>query len=336
MALSHRQEQARVCGLAGLAFICSDYALYFVLEVRGYTLMLALLLAVVWLHLRWFARPSLRRALPYLLAQTALVYVQFTSGVVVALLGLRVVLAAPPGKRWRCTAAWVGIMLGTGLLFLPLLPQFLLVNRANANVIATTGSPGIDLDASLGWVLRALSARQEVVFVLLLALALGGLLLATWRGGRVRRANTLWLLVWALGLPAFAFVTLAPAGLFTPRYLLPALPGLLLLVGVGLAGWRAGWRAVCQCGAVLCCCCCCWLRPGSRSTSARITALNARCATCCANWRRAPSRGMCCCLIRCATAPIPTGGPFMSRCISRPAACGGDRRRWQARRACGM
>ena len=133
--------------LAGLAFGVSGYAVYFLLEVRGYGLMLTLAAALVCLHARWLKAPTWRRAIPYVLVQALLLYTRYADAMVIAaLLGLHVLLSAPR-LLWR----WLVIAALSGLLFAPLLPDFwdFYVNRRDAHV--ENPDPGIFLRGPELW-----------------------------------------------------------------------------------------------------------------------------------------------------------------------------------------
>jgi len=113
-------DSHRAGWMAGLAFATSNYAVYFLLEVRGYSLMLVLTAGLVWVHARWLKQPTWRRAILYVIVQALLFYTRFVDSMLIAaLLGLRVALISP-----RRVGRWIGVMVMTGVLFVPLLPQF--------------------------------------------------------------------------------------------------------------------------------------------------------------------------------------------------------------------
>src|SRR5215813_2955644 len=92
--------------LAGLAFATSSYAIYFTLEIRGYSLMLLAETAFIEIFLRWLKRPTLLRTLALLAVQIAMLYTHFILGVVIALSFVHLLLNAPRRLwRWLVVAA---------------------------------------------------------------------------------------------------------------------------------------------------------------------------------------------------------------------------------------
>lgn len=235
IAIGRRFGGALTGWLAGLALAVSGYALYFMLEARGYTLMLLLVQASVYLHLRWFDRPTVRRALPYVLAQTALIYTHFTSLLVIGILGLRVLLAQP-----RRFPAWLAIMSITALLYVPMIPQAWEVFGIGRTLIESAGF-NLTLADRLREIYSAYSVGADVLFALLLVLTSFGLALHIRRANRAERANLLWLLAWGVGIPAFAYLGLAQTRVFSPRYISATMPAIFLLIGMGLAALHPRW-----------------------------------------------------------------------------------------------
>ena len=96
---------------------------------------------------RWVRWPTWRRAVPCALVQIGLLYTHFTSGLVIALTALYVLLALPRRMWWR----WVAVMGAVGMAFLPLLPQFIDSYRlrspacARGSAILLSQRLGIDL-----------------------------------------------------------------------------------------------------------------------------------------------------------------------------------------------
>lgn len=226
--------------LAGLAFGVSGYTVYFYLEARGYGLLLALAAAVVWLHVRWTRRPSWRRMVPLVIAQVLLLYTHFTGGVVLALLAIHMLIAVPR----RVWPRWVPVVILTGVGFLPLAPQLVRSWRLRQDGLAggaashLLGDPDVMLDAytmHAPWWGLALVVLAGVGWVAWLRHA------RSWQPvGAIA-----WLAAWGVGVPVWAYLTRDSIGLFSTRYLAYSVPGILLLVAVGLAyvprrGWLAG------------------------------------------------------------------------------------------------
>jgi len=212
--------------LAALAFGTSSYALYFLLELRGYSLMLLTEAAFVYCYLRWRKNPSLRRSAVLWLSQVAMLYTQFILVVILMLAALHLLLTMP-----RRFLRWLIITLLTGVAFLPLLPQFL----RGVNLRSTVGDNGslpsyflYGFDSFY----RAYSAHWDIWFAVLLGLVGLGLLWAVRRFGWL---TLLWLLIWGVGIPLAAYIEREHFAAFTTRYLSFTMPAAFLLIGAGLA-----------------------------------------------------------------------------------------------------
>lgn len=217
--------------LAGLALGTSGYAIYFMLEVRGYTLALVWIALTVILHARWLAKPTPARTVAYAIGQALIFYTRFPSGMLVPiLLGLRVIIQSP-----RLIGRWTGVMLLTGVACLPLLPQVIEVYRVRASVIETTGLPAYFFHDA-GYLFRAYSQHHDGLWSVVLLLGVGGWLIALRRQpDRTLIATLAGFGVWGLGVLVFAYLTRGTIGLYTTRYLVFTLPALMLLLGTGLS-----------------------------------------------------------------------------------------------------
>ncbi len=218
--------------LAAFGFSTSSYALYFLLELRGYTLMLLLESAFICLYLRWLKHPSLRRSLPLLVVLIVMPYVQFITGVVIAGATLHLLLSRP-----RLLVRWGALIGLAGLGFLPLLPQvwrgFQLASAAaNAGPLPSLFRHGLDS------FYRAYSAHWDLGFAVVLIGCAFGLRSAARRLGWQTSA---WLLAWGVGIPLAAFVARDRFAFFTTRYLAFTLPAAFLLLGAGLAFLPRRW-----------------------------------------------------------------------------------------------
>lgn len=224
--------------LAGLAFGVSGYALYFFLETRGYGMQLMGAAALVTFMARWARRPTWQRALPYAAVQISLLYTHFTSGILIAVTAVYILLAVPKHLWPR----WLAIMAVTGLAFLPLLHQFWDSSRLRASAFSI-GTPPAYFLKGWGSFYRAYSLGYDFWFALVLLAASTGMVIWWRQRGRAALAATAWLGVWAVGVPLGAYLTRATSGLFTTRYLSFTLPAAMLLIGTGLAALpRQGWR----------------------------------------------------------------------------------------------
>jgi hypothetical protein len=223
--------------LAGLAFGTSGYAVYFMIEARGYGLLLMALAATVCFHARWAKRPTWGRAVPYALAQTLVLYTHFSGLLVIALTGVRVLLSVPYRLWWR----WVVIMFATGLLFLPILPQFLESYRLRSSAVRKGNLPSYFLKGPES-LYRAYSVYQDELWAAILILAGIGLVLMIRRSPRLSLGTIIWLLVWGIGIPVFAYITRETEGLFTTRYLSFTIPAVMLLISLGIGAFPGAWR----------------------------------------------------------------------------------------------
>ena len=238
-----REFHSRAAGwLAGLALGTSGYAVYFLIEVRGYALVLFGALLVVLAHVLWWRRPTWRRTLGYALAQIALFYTHFmVAPLVTGLLGARVALA-PRARRKTYWGRWLPVMGVSGVAFVPLLPQFLRASRVRTAALAHGVSSAFVHTPRLFY--QAYASHRELTFGVVLVLALIGL-------ARAGRKRALWgtliaLGVWSVAIPLFAYGTRERLGLFNLRYLAFVLPAAFLLIGIGLAQWSKSvqWAGV--------------------------------------------------------------------------------------------
>jgi mannosyltransferase len=236
--------QSKYAGwLAGLVLGTSSYTIYFWLEARGYGLVITLEMAFVWLYIRWTRKPTWSRAIPYTLAQIALLYTHFSCGLIIALTALNIAVTIPRRLWWRGAI----IMTVTAGAFLPLLPQFWDSYQLRKRALSK-GNPPAYLLKGPESIYQAYSAHHDLWWALILVLAGIGLGLWIWHERRRALSPLAWLLVWGIGIPVYAYLTRESEGLFTTRYLVFTLPAVMLLVGIGLAALpRRGWIV----GAVL-------------------------------------------------------------------------------------
>ncbi|HVO69714.1 MAG TPA: hypothetical protein VMT24_06695, partial [Aggregatilineaceae bacterium] len=224
--------------LAGLSFGTSGYAVYFMLEARGYGMLLAASAALVWFHARWAKRPTWRRAVPYVLAQIVVLYTHFSGLVIIALTGIHVLLAVPYRSWWK----WGVVMLATGVAFLPLLRQFLDAYHLRLRAIHQGNLPSYLLKGPES-LYRAYSVHHDAWWAAILLLAGIGLTVTLWRKPRRSTGAVSWLSAWGIGIPVFAYLTRTTTGQFTTRYLSYTIPAVMLLTGLGLGALPGRWQA---------------------------------------------------------------------------------------------
>ncbi len=209
--------------LAGLAYATSGYAAYFLIEVRGYGLVLALAPALIWLHARWKRCPIWEKALPLVLVQTALLYSHYGNALIlITLTGLWTVMAAPR----RLWGQWLLITGISGLLFLP---QWSAAWDFFQKGQVKNSAPGPE-----AWY-RAYSAHQDILWAVIVLLALVGLVMLIRRGTRDQRSVVIGLVVWGIGIPLLAYLGRAHLPVTRTSSLVFTIPAVLLLVGMGLA-----------------------------------------------------------------------------------------------------
>ena len=228
--------------LAGLMFTTSSYAIYFLLEVRGYGLMLLAESLFIWVYLRWRSHPNVRRGALLWISQTAMLYTHFILIVPIALAGAYTLISALRRSERRALIRWIVIAILTGVAFSPLIPQFIRGSSLRV-AVGTNTLPGYFLLPFYTFY-QAYSAHWDVWFALILIVAVFGLIVAIRRIGWQTLA---WLAVWAIAIPVVAYLTEARSASFTTRYLSFTIPALFLLVAMGLAGfaqWLGTWKSI--------------------------------------------------------------------------------------------
>lgn len=238
-------RRAALIGAALMALAPS--AVYYSQETRGYTQLSALSLIAVLALLRLLRGDARRRVwLAYGLALIAALYTHYFAAFIWAAMNVawlivwamdtltRRAVAPAPVRRWLGWLLAQAIIL---LAFAPWLPNALA--QAGSNATYFPGRVTWDTVVSETW--RAFTvgewgAPPTVVGALWLFFSVAGAIYLWWRRREVYWARTsvvlvCWLFVPVLSLAALAW--LKPK--FAPRYLLPALPALLLLAAVGVS-----------------------------------------------------------------------------------------------------
>ena len=235
--------------IAAVAALLSPLAIHYSQETRMYTLA-ALLGALAWLAFeRWLVRPDLGRLALYWLAALGAICTHYFAAALVAAINLiwaiDLVMAirarrAPP---WTRAASWLAAQALLLAVYLPL---------ALRNRVTLANCPTIPRDAYgpayvLADVLRVFSRGISVAPgwsawpLIFLALALAGLAAGARR--KLLPDRRLWAAAWLL-VPLGLMLALAlRQPLYQPRFLLPALPGFLLLIGHGAAAIGRRLRA---------------------------------------------------------------------------------------------
>ncbi|MAS35765.1 MAG: hypothetical protein CL610_17275 [Anaerolineaceae bacterium] len=219
-----RRWQGVEAGILGmLAYGALGYGLLLSLEVRGYALMLALLPLALWLTVRYFDRPSVRRAVPLALALAAMFYTSLTSFGAFMMFGLLTLIVY--GRAiWRW---WLPGILAAALV----LPEILAKAQiATARVEATQTLNLPPLPEAL---LQLFQDYTGLSFYLWLALFVIAGAWVLYR--RVANRLLIALFVWGVVVPVVLYGLNPVLGFFSPRYAWWVMPGLALFVASGLA-----------------------------------------------------------------------------------------------------
>ncbi|MBN1287661.1 MAG: glycosyltransferase family 39 protein [Anaerolineae bacterium] len=215
--------------LAALAFGAANYITYYTTEVRAYALSLMFGAALAWVHLRWVTKPTWRRTAVYFPLVALWPYLHFTSGIVIALTGAHVLLRAPR-RLWR----WIAVMVAAGVVFLPMLPQFLLGFTLQSGA-RQTALESVDVTEALAVMYRAYSNYHDLILAVILVAAIAGLVEAARRASHTQRADLAWVALWGPGLMVITYITPLRSVMFSSRYLLIVAPAVFILIGWGLA-----------------------------------------------------------------------------------------------------
>ncbi len=258
----------RRVGLIGAGLLAlSPLAVYYSQEARGYSLLLSLVLIAAGAGLRLMTGDTRRRMwLAYTAAMSAALYTHYFAAFAWAALNLAwlvgVALLQRPGARdgktdsklfasSRFVIAWLVAQALIGVLFAPWLPNALAQAGSNA-----TYFPGrVTWQTVVGDTWRAFAAGEwgdsaivGWLWFLFVAIGIAGGLIkskgSAWPGRGARPSPQVVVLLVALaGVPLLAMSALAwlkPK--FAPRYLLPALPAVVLLASIGVTRLADGTR----------------------------------------------------------------------------------------------
>jgi hypothetical protein len=230
--------------LAALAFGTSGYTVYFATEARAYAASAMLGALFLWLHLRWMARPTWRRAVPYGLTTVIWLYTHYSAVTFIALAGLHVfasALSKPAAqeRRLRRVWRWGVIMAVIGVAALPQVPNWLAFYREysrRAGIFYPDIAPR-QYRQGLNAVYRAYSSHQDTLAALIVLLGLVGLAWAVLRDRAARSAGSPvpWLLAWGAGFPLLIYLTRYQTWMYSVRHLHIGTPAVFALLGWGLA-----------------------------------------------------------------------------------------------------
>ncbi|MCC7447667.1 MAG: glycosyltransferase family 39 protein [Anaerolineae bacterium] len=238
--------------LVSLIYAALGFSMFMSLLVRGYAFLMALTPLALWLAIRYFDHPSIRRAVWLALCLAAMFYIHLISVFVFALVGLYTLLIYRRAI-WRW---WLPGVIG-GALALPELIRKWAVLGTRTNYNATLPLP--PLPEALIKMFSTYAGPSVNVWAVLFVLATAVIVIRSWphpltpsplrsegepdgatprslrllSGGEGLKA--IFVLLWLLS-PIAVYVLHSRLGLFQDmRYLWWVTPGLALWIGVGLA-----------------------------------------------------------------------------------------------------
>ncbi|MGH2636353.1 MAG: glycosyltransferase family 39 protein [Actinomycetota bacterium] len=210
--------------LAAIVFAISAPGAYAATDARPYALGLLALVVATLLLVRWLDTRNRWAAAGFAVAAALVVYVHY---LLAAALVAHVVYAV----RRRRAVGWAALLaVGVGflVLLLPLAPWFLDTYDRRSSLSLTPGT--------LRGVALSLAPPTIVAALLIGAFLSGRAVRAEATDLRAGRDELLLLATWASAPPILLFVAsrVTGTGVFTPRYLLSALPAIALLAGAGI------------------------------------------------------------------------------------------------------
>jgi mannosyltransferase len=220
--------------LAALLLTLSDPDVVLAQDVRMYTLRTVLVLLSMLAYLRWTYRPSLARAVLWVLPSIAMMYTQYQSAYILLVQGLHALLFLRSGARWQA----IGYLAFISICFLPWVGVVLTQRNNDFGVAAALPSNWTTLTQLLQ---KYLSSQWGLLLVLLL---LGIVQLVPNKGIRWRPAAPAFILTawWLLSLVISYLLNLIYPVVLAPHRLLLISPALALLIARGLRNIRAPER----------------------------------------------------------------------------------------------
>jgi hypothetical protein len=209
----------RAAWLAALTYGAFGFTVYLSMLVRGYVLVYALTPLFLWLTVRYFDRPNLRRALPLGLVMVALFYTHLTTIFVFLIVGIYTLIVY--GRQvWR----WVIPGAIAAILAAPQIIGKLQIAATRLDSVGKLQLPPIT-EAIPTWY-----ADFFGVGALVWMIVIGVLLVLALRNNQKKG---LALLVWAL-FPIVMYLINSRVGFFSLRHLAWVGVGIALLIGFGV------------------------------------------------------------------------------------------------------
>ena len=233
----HRSDRwfsaATVPALAALVLALSDPEVVLAQEVRMYALRTFLVILSALFYIRWMARPSTRRALPWIIVTTALLHVQYQGLYIVLAQGLHALLFLRGAVRLRAVA----ILALIGGLFAPWFIAIGFDQRLN--------DPGIQAALPSTW--GTLEDMRHKFLTGQWPLMLGLLLLGVFHYEssrlRLRDPGAAFLLAfWVFGTVAVTFIANLWFPVLAPHRILLITPAIAILIARGLRNLPAPAR----------------------------------------------------------------------------------------------
>jgi 4-amino-4-deoxy-L-arabinose transferase-like glycosyltransferase len=215
-----------VLGVAALFF-------HYSLEIRPYALALLLTSLSMLFFQRWLKLRTWQSAIPYAVTLATMLYLHYflLTFILTQVIYFLFQRPSPPLLKQA-----IGVALLAFLLWLPWFPSFMTqfghiraVELASGDARGVAGSSvttqPTSVDSIVGLVQLATNGQW-----LLYALVLLAGLVYSWRKANYRLA-----LVWAIGVPAVAFMLNTLVAVYSPRYIVNFVIGLALVIAAGLA-----------------------------------------------------------------------------------------------------
>jgi len=198
-------------------------------EVRGYMLMITLVIAAFWLMLRYFEHPSVKRAIPLAVSMAAAFWTYFPSVIGFALIGLYS-LVVYRRSLWRWWLPGLLALLLAAPIIVTKLPQ------AALRIVATDTDlpPTLGTALSLNFAELTVSDFVDYPVIIWLALFVAATLLVVWRWRAVQ--PTTWAFsIWIFVLPMILFALNPWLKFFDKHYSMALVIAIALWIGCGLA-----------------------------------------------------------------------------------------------------
>lgn len=219
---------------ASLLLALNSFFVTYAQEARGYSLALLLATAATWAFVRAIEQPARRAWIVYVLLAAASLYAHFFCALVIAAHAASVAWLGRGRMPWRgLIAAGAAI----GVAGLPLL--YFVLFRDVGQIDWVTQPRAADVYdwfarfAGGGWMLATVAATA-------VATAIAAVVrISPDDGGGFARWRTALVVCWFLVPPVLAIAASFVKPVFHPRYLIVALPALVMLVAVGLTRLRS-------------------------------------------------------------------------------------------------